>query len=171
LRASSEGKIEAKADEVRPENGTDKTGGHLAKYFYHGLGFSLLVFVVTYGSMVFSSRSQMLPVMPLLVILGLVGVALLVLMVGIVNSALTARFWFQVETSFWSMMLQGTALIVPLWIVSIPFFLAYLAFPNIATVLAVIVFQAFADGFVCKKVAETWKKSIPSTTAKASTTP
>jgi hypothetical protein len=69
------------------------------------------------------------------------------------------------------MMLQGTALIVPLWIVSIPFFLAYLAFPNVATILAVIVFQAFADGFVCKKVAETWKKSIPSTTAKASTTP
>jgi hypothetical protein len=132
--------------------------GRLARYFFHGLGFSLLVFVLTYASMDFNIHAQLLGVMPLLLIMGFLGVALLVLMIGIVNSALTTQLWFQVETSLWSMMLQGIALLVPLWIVSIPFFLAYLAFSSIATIVAVIVFQAFADGFVCKKVAETWKK-------------
>jgi magnesium-transporting ATPase (P-type) len=170
LQGPSEGKIEAKADEVGPENGTNKTWGRLAKYFYHGLGFSLLVFVLTYESMDFTTRAQTLPMVPSLV-LGFVGAALLVLMIGIVNSALTTRLWFRVETSFWSMMLQGIALLVPLWIVSIPFFLAYLAFPSIAAILTVIVFQAFADGFVCKKVAETWRKGILSTAARASATP
>jgi magnesium-transporting ATPase (P-type) len=158
LRGPSDRKIEAKTDEVKLENGKNKTWRRLAKYFYHGLGFSLLAFVLTYESMDFNTRAQTLPMMPLLLILGFVGVALLVLMIGIVNSALTTWLWFQVETSFWSMMLQGIALLVPLWIVSIPFFLAYLAFSSIATIVAVIVFQAFADGFVCKKVAETWKK-------------
>lgn len=170
LWGSPDRKIEVTADDLRPENGTSKTWRALAKYFCHGLGFSLLVFFLTYESMVFNSGAETLPLIPVLLIMGLVGVALLVIMMGIVNTALTTRLWFQVETSFWSMMLHGIALIVPLWIVSVPFFLVYFTFPSVATILAVTVFQAFVDGFVCKRVAETWRKSVLSTAARPSAT-
>jgi hypothetical protein len=170
LHGPSEGKIKAKIDEAGPKSSTARTRRRLAKYFCQGIGFSLLVSILTNASMDFASHTPASVTGPppfLVVIMGFALVALLVLMIGIVNSAITARFWFRVETSFWCIVLQGIALFVALWIVGIPFSLANFAFPGIATILVVLILQGFADGFVCKKVAETWRKDVFSTTSKA----
>jgi hypothetical protein len=173
LHSPSEGKIKAEIDEVGPKDSPARTWRRLAKYFCQGIGFSLLVSILTCASMDFASHTPAFVTGPppfLVVIMGFAMVVLLVLMIGIVNSVITARFWFRVETSFWSIMLQGIALFVALWIVDIPFSLANFAFPGIATILVVLVLQGFADGFVCKKVAETWRKDVFPTTSKAPAT-
>jgi hypothetical protein len=169
----SEGKIKAEIDEAGPKCSTTKNWRRLAKYFWQGIGFSVLVSILTNASMDFASHTSALVTGPppfLAVIMGLALVVLLVLMIGIVNNVITALFWFRVETSFWSIILQGIALSVALWIVDIPFSLANFAFPSIATILVVLVLQGFADGFVCKKVAETWRRDVFSTTSKAPAT-
>jgi hypothetical protein len=62
--------------------------------------------------------------------------------------------------SLWSIMLQGIALFVARWIVSIPFSLADFALPSMATILIVLVLQSFADGFVCRKVLKPGEKTF-----------
>lgn len=173
LHGPSEGKIKAEIDEMGPKDSTARTWRRLAKYFCQGIGFSLLVSILTYASMDFASHTPTLVTGPspfFVMIMGFALVVLLVLMIGIVNSVITARFWFRVEISFWSIILQGIALFVALWIVGIPFSLANFAFPGIATILVVLVLHGFADGFVCKKVAETWRKDVFPTTSKAPAT-
>jgi magnesium-transporting ATPase (P-type) len=163
LHCPSKGKIKAKIDEVKPKGSAARNWRRLAKYFGQGIGFSLLVSILTYASMDLASHTPAFVTGPspfLVVIMGFAVVVLLVLMIGLVNSAITARFWFRVETSLLSIILQGIALFVALWIVGIPFSLASFAFPGIATILVVLILQGFVDGFVCKKVAETWRRDI-----------
>jgi len=163
--------IKTKADGLRRENGAHKTWRRLAKYFFHGFGFFLLLLALRYAwAFVWSALAHYFQSTPGL--LGFVGAFLglavlfvmLSLVLGGVNSLVTSRLWFPMTTSPWDMMLQGIALLIPLDVVSVALlYLSEFAFPGVLGTLAVFIPLSLAIGFVCKKVAETWRKDILST--------
>jgi hypothetical protein len=146
----------------------------LAKYFLHGFGFFLLLLVLFCAwAFVSSALAQYFRFTEGL--LGLVGafLGLLVLLVALslvfggVNSLLTARFWFPVTTSFWDVMLQGIALLLPLYVLGIALlYLPEFAFGDVQGILVGFILLSLGIGFVCKKVAETWRRDILQKTPK-----
>jgi cation transport ATPase len=127
----------------------------LAKYFVHGLAFSLLFTVLiilwAFGFLV-------------LIVLGawigwIIGLGLLMLITGGLNTLLTSFLWFPVKTSSWSIIGHGIVLFIVLLIVNgIAVWLPSMAFPGIATTIATFIFASFIDGFVCKQVAGFWEE-------------
>ena len=134
----------------------------LAKYFIHGIAFSLL-FLLLAIAWIF--------IFIILVgvgfIIGLIiGLGLLFLIVGFLNSIITVYLWFDVKMSFLDLLFHGLVLFVVLLIVNgISVTLPSLAFPGIATTVVTFVVSAFLDGFAAKEVAGRWrqehKKSVP----------
>jgi hypothetical protein len=174
LRGVSEGNIKANAAEPELENGVPTAWRQLAKYFLHGFGFFLLLLVLFYAwAFVSSLLAQYFQFTGgLLGFLGaflglIVMLVVLSLVLGGVNSLLTARFWFPVTTSFWDVMLQGIALLVPLYVLGIALlYLFEFAFGNVQGILVGFVPLSLGMGFVCKKVAETWRRDILQKTSK-----
>lgn len=137
---------------IKRKENTWKT---LAKYFVHGIVFSLL-FTVLVIAWIFGFL--------ILVILGsfiglIIGLGILMLIIGGLNSFLTGLLWFRVKTSFWCILGHGIVLFIVLLIVNGIFVLApSLAFPGIGTTVVTFVIGSFLDGFVGKKVAGWWKE-------------
>jgi hypothetical protein len=171
---ASEGNV--KANPAEPgRRGVHKTWRRRAlKYFLHGFAFFLLLLVLFYAwAFVSSALAQNFQFTE--GSLRLVGAfsGLIVLLVALslvfggVNSMLTARFWFPVTTSFWDVMLQGIALLLPLYVLD--FALLYLfefAFGNVLGILIGFIPLSLGVGFVCKKVAETWRRDTLQKTSK-----
>ena len=102
----------------------------LAKYFIHGVAFSLL-FTALDIAWIFGFL--------ILIILGsviglIIGLGVLMLIIGGLNSFLTSLLWFEVKTSFWSILGHGIVLFIALLVVNFIFMIApVLALPGIAT--------------------------------------
>jgi hypothetical protein len=171
---SEGGNVEADAAELGRKNGLRDGWMRLAKYFLHGFGFFLLLLVLFYAwAFVSSSLAQYFQLTRGL--LGFVGALLglivllvaLSLVLGGVNSLLTARFWFPVTRSFWDVMLQGIALLLPLYVLGIALlYLLEFALGDVQGVLIGFIPLSLVIGFVCKKVAETWRRDTPQKTSK-----
>jgi len=126
----------------------------VAKYFIHGILFSMLflVFQILWGSIaVFLAGSDL--------ILGLlIGFWLLVPIVGFANSVITSLLWFKVEISFLGTMAHGFVLLIILFIVNVIVILVpYLVFPGTVTSVVTLIIASFPDGLVGKTVAEWWR--------------
>jgi len=152
-------KAKAKKDEEKSKiREKEKTWKILAKFFVHGLAFSLLFTVLAilwiFGFLI-------------LILLGsfiglIIGLGILMLIIGGLNSLLTSLLWFPVKTSFWSILGHGIVLFIMLSIVNSIFLLVpSLAFPGITTTAITFIIGAFLDGFVSKKVARWWKEEYP----------
>ena len=127
---------------------------NLAKYFVHGIAFSLLFTIL---AIIWAF------ILLILVSLGwfiglIIGLGILMLIIGGLNSFLTDLLWFPVKTSFWSILGHGIILFIVLLIVNGIFVIApTLIFPGIATTIIVFIVGSFMDGFVAKKVAGFWE--------------
>ncbi len=138
-----------------------------AKYFVHGIAFSLL-FLLLGIAWIF--------ILVILVRLGfiiglIIGFGLLFLIVGFLNSIITVYLWFDVKMSFLDLFFHGLALFVILLIVNgISVTLPSLVFPGIATSAVTFIIASFLDGFAAKEVAGRWrqehKKSVPKAKSK-----
>jgi hypothetical protein len=169
-------KSNAKANAAEPGRENDVHTGWrwMAKYFLHGFAFFLLLLVLFYAwafvSSVLAQYFQFTEGLLRLVgaFLGLIVLLVaLSLVFGGVNSLLTARFWFPVTTSFWDVMLQGIALLLPLYVLGIALlYLLEFAFGDVQGILVGFVPLSLVIGFVCKKVAETWRRDILQKTSK-----
>lgn len=173
LRGVSEGNINAGAAEPGLENGVHTTWRRLAKYFLHGFGLFLLLLVLFYAwAFVSSALAQYFQFTEGLSRLGgFLGLTVLLvvlsLVLGRVNSLLTLRFWFPVTTSFWDVMLQGVALLVPLYVLALALlYLLEFAFGVVQGFLVGFIPLSLGIGFICKKVAETWRRDIVQKTSK-----
>jgi len=152
----------AERDEERSKTKEkEKTWKILAKYFVHGLAFSLLFTVLTilwiFGLLV-------------LIVLGswiglIIGLGILMLIIGGLNTLITTFLWFPVKMAFWSLLGHGIVLFILLLIVnSIALLLPSIAFPRIETAVVTFILGSLIDGFVCKQVARLWEeecKGIP----------
>ncbi len=126
----------------------------LAKYFLHGIAFSVLFLLLGIGWAV---------ILVILVSLGfiiglLIGLVLLFLIVGYLNSFITSLLWFEVKRGFWDLLFHGVVLFIILLIVNAIFSLApNLAVPGMATTVVSFIITSFLYGFVAKKVAGWWE--------------
>jgi F0F1-type ATP synthase assembly protein I len=145
-------KEKEKTKTKREEEGTFEVW---VKYFIHGIAFSLLFTVLTVV-WIFTSL--------ILVLLGsllglIIGIGILMLIIGGLNSLLTSFLWFPVKTSLWSILSHGIVLFILLLIAnSIVLVAPSLVFPGIATTVVTLIIGCFIDGFVCKTVARFWEE-------------
>jgi len=126
----------------------------LARYFIHGMAFSFLFFVLSIA-WVFAAIS----LVNIGALIGLViGVVLLFLLVGFINSIITTNLWFRVRSRFWDLLFHGIALsVVLLALNGITISLPNFASPGIATSIITFVIAAFLDGFAAVKLAGYWR--------------
>ena len=103
---------------------------NLAKYFVHGLAFTILFFVL--GLMWFGVLIFLVSVG---FIIGLIiGLVVLFVIIGFLNSAITTYLWFDVKGGIWSFFVHGFVLALSLVIAnSILVFIPNLVFPSILT--------------------------------------
>jgi hypothetical protein len=126
----------------------------LAKCFVHGIAFSVLgTLLLLFG----------LVVALMLVVIGsfiglILGFALLILIFGVVNSAITEFLWFEVNWGFWNLLLHGfTLFIVLLAVNGVLVYLPLLFLPGLATTTVTFIIGCFADGFVGRQIAGWWE--------------
>jgi hypothetical protein len=127
----------------------------LAKYFVHGLGFSILGTIL--------AVAWVLGLLMLVMVgsfIGLIiGLAVLVLIVGFANAVITAQLWFPVKSGVWDVFLHGLVLLVILVIVDgMIVTLPSIAFPGMGTTIVTFIVSSFINGFIGKKVAEWWEE-------------
>ncbi len=131
----------------------------LAKYFLHGIAFSLLSIVL-----VFVVGLVLLFLVAIGSFIGLMlGLAVLMLAIGGLNCFLTDVIWdLQTKTSLWNLLLHGFVFFVILLVVNgflvmVPNYI----FPSIATTIITFIIGAFAGGFVGKTVAKWFESESP----------
>jgi hypothetical protein len=125
-----------------------------ARYFVHGLAFSLMFLVLA-----------IVWVFLLIILVGIgffigliIGLGLLFLIIGGLNSFITSLLWFEVKKGFWDLLLHGVTLFFVLLIVNaIIQFVPNLILPGIATTIVTFLIAAFVDGLVAQKVARFWE--------------
>lgn len=133
----------------------EKTWKVIAKYFVHGAAFSV-IFTILAMLWLFG--------LLILIVLGsfiglIIGLGILMVIIGGLNSALTSVLWFPVRTSFWSILGHGFVLSIVLLIVNGIFvMIPTLAFPEASTTAITFIIASFLDGFVAKKVAGLWRQ-------------
>lgn len=131
---------------------------NLLKYFVHGIAYSVLFLILAIG-WVF--------VFAILVALGwiiglIIGLGLLLLIIGFVNSVITSWLWFPVKMSFWSTLFHGFVLLIALLVVNGVFVIApSLVFPGLVTTVVTFIVGSFLNGFVGKTVAGWWREEAP----------
>ena len=127
---------------------------NLLKYFVHGMAFSTLFFVLTIAWAF---------VLAFLVgagaIIGfIIGLVVLFLMVGFLNSVITSYLWFKVKFGFWDFLFHGVVLFVTLLILNVIVTVPTLVSPGIATTVITFIIATFLEGFVAKKLAGWWQE-------------
>ncbi len=126
----------------------------LAKYFIHGIAFSLL-FSILYIAWGFG----LLILATLGAFIGLIiGLGILFVIMGEINITITSWLWFPVEeSSFWDVLKHGFILFIVLLIVDGIFVIVpSMVLPGIATTVVTFIYGSFLNGIVGKKVAEWW---------------
>ena len=123
----------------------------LAKYFVHGIAFSLLSIVLAFAMVV---------LFVFLAVIGsfigvISGLAVLLLAVGGLNSFLTDAIWgTHTQTSLSSLFLHGLTFFLLLLVVNgLLVMVPNVAFPSTATTIITFISGAFAGGYVGKTVA------------------
>lgn len=126
----------------------------LAKYFTHGILFSILFLVLT---IVLGYLAAFLTEIDLLLVV-LIGFWLLCPIIGFANSIITSLLWFKVEMSFSGILVHGFIFLIALFIVNtIVIVVPPLVFPGTVTVAVTFIIGTFIDGVICKIVAELWR--------------
>jgi len=102
-------------------------------------------------------------------IIGLIiGLGLLFLIVGSLNSVITAWLWFKVKSGLGDLLLHGLVLFIVLLIVNgISAIVLNLVFPGIAATVISFIVAALADGFAAKSVAKWWEQEYEEEIPKA----
>lgn len=130
-------------------------GKDAAKYFIHGIAFSFL-FLILAVAWTF--------ILVVLVGIGffiglIIGLGLLFLILGGLNTFITSMLWFNVKSGFWDLLVHGVALFFTLLIAGIfTQFLPNLVLPGIATTVVTFLIGAFVDGFIAQRVARWWRE-------------
>ena len=145
----------------------------IAKYFLHGVAYSLLVIGLTFVSIL---------LLVALVVIGsilglLLGFLIMIMGVGYVNSFLSGYFWnIQTPTKWFSLLVHGLVLMIAIGFASIPFMiLEYLA-ASLApvffaiTILVLFVVHSIVNGYLGKAVASRQGESDSSWTRAQSMT-
>lgn len=142
----------------------------LAKYFIHGMAFSLILMVLG-----FVWFFLVLVLVSIGFLLGfLIGLILLFFLIGGLNSILTNTIWsIPIETGWKSLLSHGILLSVLLIIAHIPIYAIVLGFSSSNTIfvgeiaswgevlpylIIFVVVEVFIDGLLAKSVAGWWKK-------------
>jgi len=142
----------------------EKTWKLLAKYFAHGIAFSLLFTILTiawfFGLTILTVFGAFIGF--------IIGLGILMLIVGGVNSFLTSLLWFPVRTSLWSLVGHGLVLFIALLIVDGIFvMIPSVVFPRIVTTVITFIFGSFLNGFVARNVAGWWRQEYQEDISKA----
>ena len=142
----------------------EKTWKLLAKYFAHGIAFSLLFTILTiawfFGLTILTVFGAFIGF--------IIGLGILMLIVGGVNSFLTSLLWFPVRTSLWSLVGHGLVLFIALLIVDGIFvMIPSVVFPGIVTTVITFIFGSFLNGFVARNVAGWWRQEYQEDISKA----
>ena len=145
----------------------------IAKYFLHGIAFSLLIV-----GLVIVWVFLLLALIVIGSILGLLlGLLVLVVGVGYTNSLLSGYFWkIQTQTKWSSLLVHGLMLMIALGLAGIPFIiLEYLAGSlapvfSIIALLVVFVIHSIVNGYLGKAVASMQGESDSLWTGAQSTT-
>lgn len=126
----------------------------LLRYFVHGIAFSTLFFVL---AIVWALALDFLTITG--AIIGfIIGLVLLFLMVGFVNSLVTSYLWFKVKFGFWDFLFHGVVLFITLFVLDVVVTVPTLVSPGIATTVVTYIIATFVHGFVAKKLAGWWQE-------------
>jgi cation transport ATPase len=152
LKSFEKSEQSEKISKTEKEEKVEKT---VAKYFIHGFAFSvlftILVILWIFGIFVLTVLGAIIGF--------IIGLVILMFIMGGLNSYLTGLLWFPVKTSFLDVVVHGIALFIALLTVnSVVLFLPSIAFPGLATTIAIFILGAFIDGFICKHVAMFWEE-------------
>lgn len=127
----------------------------LAKYFVHGLSFSLIMTVLVFVWVFF---------LAVLIVMGsfiglIIGLIVLLFIIGGLNSFLTETIWSIYTRTHWMSLLgHGFVLFIALIVAHIPTIIVGLMAPSIPVAIALFIVGAFIDGFVAKNVASFWEE-------------
>jgi len=137
-------------------------GRDAAKYFVHGIAFSFLFAILT------SAWSGIALVFIFLIVsigfdigyfIGIIiGLGVLFLVIGGLNTFITSTLWFKVKKGFLDLLSHGVVLFVILLIVNFAIqTLPKQAQPGTPTTVITFLIAAFVDGLIAKKVARWWR--------------
>lgn len=146
----------AEAKEDKPEiKEKEKAWKSIAKYFIHGILFSLL-----FNVLAIAWALGLLMLVVLGSFLGLaIGVVVLILIIGFLNAVITTQLWFKVKTGFWDLLLHGLVLFIVLLIVDGIFvMIPCLVFPGMFTTIITFIIGSFLNGLVGKRIAGWWEE-------------
>lgn len=127
----------------------------LAKYFVHGLSYSLIMTLLVFVWIFF---------LAVLVVIGsfiglIIGLIVLLFILGGLNSFLTETIWSIYTRTHWlSLLGHGFALFIALIVAHIPTIMLGLMAPSIPMTIVLFIVGAFIDGFVAKNVASFWEE-------------
>lgn len=135
----------------------------LAKYFIHGAGFTALLAIAALISAFF---------LALLSAVGtyigiIIGLAILVVLVGVANTYVTQLVWFRVETSVTKYLYQGILLFTLLALVYVPLQYFYIqlthikSIPPLLAIAILIIADSFINGYLGKRAAAIWQLPDP----------
>lgn len=123
----------------------------VGKYFLHGILFSVLFLLLGFAWVFIT-----ILLVSLGAIIGLIiGIGLLFLIAGFINTVLGVHLWnIEAETGFWSIFGHGLVLFILLSIANlITSFLPNLAFPGTATFVVTFIITTSLNGVIGKNVA------------------
>jgi hypothetical protein len=130
---------------------TSSRTSSLSKYFVHGLAFSLIMLILSFGV-----GFLLVLLVAVGFILGLiVGLLILLMVYARINVFLMDRIWHvPVKTDWKSLLAHGLALIFVLFLVSIPSLAINLSMPNIIVYIITLTVYCPIDGYIAKKIAQ-----------------
>ncbi len=135
------------------------SGQKLARYFLHGIIFSVLNLILTilWAFLTFG-----------LVVVGLflglaVAIVILFLFYGFINTLITEYVWkVKLKRNLSSIFLHGMVLFFVTLIASIPAILIQSTAPSILGSIIIFIVYCFVDGFLARNIARYWEvKSVP----------
>jgi Zn-finger nucleic acid-binding protein len=126
----------------------------LWKYFAQGILFSVISIVL-----LFVSVFLLLALMVIGFIIGLIiGFLILLFLIGFLNASLTVAIWNIDTRADWkSLLSHGFVLFIALLFANIPAYLINMAMHSLATTIALFIVYCFIDGYISKKVAESYE--------------
>lgn len=126
----------------------------LSKYFAQGILFSVIFIGL---SIVWAVL--LVALMLIGSIIGLIiGFLILILLIGLLNAFLTDMIWNTDTRADWkSLFSQGFVLFIALIFAHAPAILINLKVPSIPTTIALLIVYCFIDGYISKKIAESYE--------------
>jgi len=92
----------------------------------------------------------------------LIGLVVLFLIMGWLNTMITEVVWHvPVKTGWTTVLVHGLVLSIVFLLVHIPSIVINLAAPSVITVAVLLIIYAFVDGFIAKRIAGMWRQETP----------